>query len=222
MTTGTALSTPIQLWYGYLDESGDVAIFSGGRYLVVALLLTTNPRPIDLHIKRARKTLGRRAKPDEMKATQVERGVTERLLESMLDEDIEIVAVVIDKQSILRPPVDPEDMYREAVARGIRYCVERHSHIELWLDKRYTKPTLRHALEKTIRERIADIPEQVVLLYQEDSRRERGLQAVDHIAWSFYQRYERRDNSLYDIFEGKVVAEDVVTDRKSTCLNSSH
>ncbi len=65
-------------------------------------------------------------------------------------------------------------------------------------------------LEKTIRERIADIPEQVVLLYQEDSRQQRGLQAVDHIAWTFYQQYERDDNSLYQILKGRVVAEEVV------------
>ncbi len=106
MTINTAPPIPTQLWYGYLDESGDVALFSGGRCLVVAVLLTTTPRPIELHVKRARKTLGRRARPDELKATQVETGVTKRLLQAVMDEDIEIMAVVIDKQAILRSPVD--------------------------------------------------------------------------------------------------------------------
>ena len=101
-------------------------------------------------------------------------------------------------------------MYREAVTRIIRHCVERHPHIEFQLDKRYTHSVLRHRLEVEIRKRIADIPEQIVLLYQVDSRQERGLQAVDHIAWSFYQKYERGDDSLYRIFKAKIVAEEVV------------
>jgi len=158
-----------------------VALFSGSRRLVVAVLLTTTPRPIELHVKRARKTLGRRARPDELKATQVETAVTKRLLQAIMDENIEIVVVVVDKEVILRPPVDPEDMYREAVARAVRCCVERHSRLELWLDKRYTKAALRHLLEKTIRERMVGISGQMVLLHQEDSRRRRGLQAVDHV-----------------------------------------
>ena len=201
---------PDQPWYGYLDESGDVAPFRGSRHLIVTILLTPNPRPIELHVKRARKALGRKARPDEMKATAVETTVVQRLLQAIIDENTEIIAVVADKQAILRPPDDPEDIYREVVAQAVRCCVERHPHVELWFDKRYTKPTLRHLLEKTIRERIADIPQQVMLLHQEDSQQQRGLQAVDHVAWAFYQKYERDDDRFYQILRRKVVSEEVI------------
>ena len=39
-------------------------------------LITRNPRPIELHVKRARKSLGRRATADELKAANVEMTVT--------------------------------------------------------------------------------------------------------------------------------------------------
>lgn len=48
--------------YGFLDESGGVDPFSGSHFLVVAVLTTKTPRPIELHLKRAKKTLGRKAK----------------------------------------------------------------------------------------------------------------------------------------------------------------
>jgi hypothetical protein len=72
-----------------------------------------------------------------MKATVLEQRVIERLLRSIADEDVEIVVVLIDKRAILRPPEDPEDIYREAVTRAIVHCVKRWPRIELFLDKLY-------------------------------------------------------------------------------------
>ena len=197
--------------YAYLDESGDVAPYSSGRYLIVAVLITASPRAIELHVKRARSRLGRRAKVDELKATSVERVVSERLLKAIADEEVEIVVTIVDKRAILRPPTDLEDLYREAVVRAVRRCVERHPRLELWLDKRYTKPALRHCLEKAIREGMTDLPQQVVLIHQEDSRTQRGLQAVDHVAWAFHEKYERCDDSLCQILGSNVVMEEVVS-----------
>ena len=126
------------MYYGYLDESGDIALFSVSRYLVVAALLTQDPRPIELHIKRARAALGRKAKPDEFHAATPEKRVLERLLKAIVDEDIEISAVILDKATILKAPPDPEQLYREIVMQVVRDCVERHPRLEIWFDKRYT------------------------------------------------------------------------------------
>lgn len=201
----------LALQYGYLDESGDVALFSGSRYLVVAILITQDPRPIELHVKRARKSLGRKASAEELKAADLEMIVTERLLAALMDEDIEIVATIVDKRAILRPPQDTEEIYREAVAEAVKRCVERHPRLELWLDKRYTKPTLRDRLEKTIREGVADLTHQVILIHQEDSRKQKGLQAADHVAWALFQKYEREDDSLYQVIKSKIVVEEMIS-----------
>lgn len=84
--------------YGFLDESGGADPFSGSHFLIVAVLSTDVPRPIELHVKRARKSLGRRARPDEMKAAVLEERVIERLLRSIVEEDVEIVLVIADNR----------------------------------------------------------------------------------------------------------------------------
>jgi hypothetical protein len=200
----------LTLRYGYLDESGDVAPFAGSRYLIVAILITSDPRPIELHIKRARRALGRKAKSDELKAADLERVVTEGLLKSLVEEDIEIVASVVDKRAILRPLSDSEDIYRAVVTQAVKLSVERHPRLELWLDKRYTKPALRDRLERTIREGITDLAHQVVLVHQEDSHKQKGLQAVDHVAWAFFQKYERKNDSLWRILASQVSGEEIL------------
>lgn len=48
---GVRVSGP--LCHAFIDESGTVAPFSGSHFLVIALLGTTRPRQIELHVKRA-------------------------------------------------------------------------------------------------------------------------------------------------------------------------
>jgi hypothetical protein len=200
----------LALHYAYLDESGDAAPFWGSRYLVVAVLITRDPRPIELHVKRARKSLGRKARSDELKAANLKTSVTGRLLAAIADEEIEIMTIVVNKRVILRPPSDPGDIYREAVTRIVRHCAKRHPRLELSLDRRYTKPALRDHLEKAIRAGIADITHQVVLLRQEDSRKHKGLQAVDHVAWAFFQKYERENSHFWELIRHRIVVEEVI------------
>ncbi|MFB0545881.1 MAG: hypothetical protein ACETWB_03130, partial [Anaerolineae bacterium] len=74
--------------YGFLDESGDVTPFYGSNFLVVSALTTANSRPIELHVKRARKKLGRRPMLGEMKASTSEAAVIERLLQAIVQEEV--------------------------------------------------------------------------------------------------------------------------------------
>ncbi len=92
-------------------------------------------------------------------------------------------------------------------------CLKRHSRLQLWIDKRYTNRAARDALEAQLREAVADIPQQVLLLRQEDSRRQRGLQAVDSVCWAFYRKYEHGDPSLCSLLGNRIVAEDLVEQR---------
>ncbi len=196
--------------YGFVDEAGGVDPFSGSRFLVVAALVTRVPRPIELHIKRAREKLGRRVHADELKATISAPGVIERLLQSIAEENVAIVSVAMNKQTIRRPPEDNEAIYRTLVSRTAVHCVTRFPCIELWLDKRYTKPLLRYALERAIREDIAGLPQEFVLIRQEDSRNSRAIQAADYITWAIFQKYERGNEHFYQIVKPKIIVEELL------------
>jgi len=201
---------PVTYYYGFLDESGVVAPFSGSRFLVVTVLATATPRPIELHIKRAHKKYGTSLASGEMKASASREEVIEHVLRAIADEPVAIITVVVDKQAILRPPEDAEDIYRLAVTWAVHHAVQRWPRLELCLDKRYTNKVLRHRLEKAIREGIADLHQEVVLIRQEDSISRKELQAVDYVAWAFFQKYERGNDRFYQIIAQKVVVEEVI------------
>jgi hypothetical protein len=199
------------LHHAFLDESGGVAIFiENDLFLVIAVLITRRPRPVELLIKRALKRFGASLASGEMKAAHSKEKTTRWILEAIAQEKVEIVAVVLDKRGIVKSPKDPEGLYRKAVVKAIRLCVERRPRLKVTLDKRYTHEYLRQKLEWQIREGIADIKGQAVMVHQVDSVRAKGLQAVDYVAWAFWQKYQRGDESYYQIIKSRVIAEKVI------------
>lgn len=201
----------ITLRYAFLDEFGGVAVFTPREpFLIVAVLVVPIPRALELLVKRAHKRFGGDIATGEMKATRSSPKAVRRILEAIAQEDVAIVLTVLDKREIVKPPKDPEGLYRRTVARALRVCVEHWRCLQVTLDKRYTSPHLRQKLEWYVREEIANISGQAVMIRQEDSAAVKALQAVDYVAWAAGQKYVRGDDSYYQVIKSKVVVEETI------------
>jgi hypothetical protein len=202
------MSQPLQ--YAFLDESGTVSPFSGSHFLIVALVSTLHSRPLELHVRRAHKKYGTSLRSGEMKADGSREAVIEELLNAIAQEPVAIVTVAVDKQVIIRPPRDLEDIYRRAVSLALGHLVRQWPRVDICLDKRYTTERLRYRLERELREAIADLPHEVVIIRQEDSISRKELQAADYVAWAIYQKYERGDSRFYDLIADRLIVEEVI------------
>ena len=200
----------------FTDESGMPSPTAIGRYFVVAVLVARSSRAIELHVRRTRRSLRRRKRTSELKAAQSEPRVIRRLLKAIADEPCEIHAVVVDKQGLQAELA--ETAYRKAVARAIAHAVERHPRLHVYVDKRYTNPHQRLKLEQTIREAIAHVPDQVVIIEQVESTTQPGLQAVDFIAWALARKYELEEGEWADIIAERVVIIETVKATKIAAL----
>lgn len=127
-----------------------------------------------------------------------------------------IVAVIVDQQAISVPPDDPEEIYRQAVTRVIHILLEHFTKVDICIDKRYTSAALRDRLEQHIRENIMDVYPQLALIRQESSHERKELQAVDAVAWAFFQKYERGDARFYEVIAPKIISEEVIVKKKWT------
>jgi len=199
------------LYYAFLDESGGVALFAPGeRFLVVAVVITRQPRPLELVIKRARQQFGASLSSGEMKAARSTDKAIRWILATIARQDVQIATVIVDKHGMVRPPRDPEDLYRGAVARAIRSCVERWPRLEVTIDGRYTHAYLRRKLEWYIREQVADIEGQAVVIDQADSVKVKALQAADFVAWALWQKYQWEDDNYYRLVANRIVIEQII------------
>jgi hypothetical protein len=202
--------TSLYLHHAFIDEAGSVALSSHSHFLIVAALCTDDPRAIDRLVRKVQKKYGSPLSSGELKAKQASDKLTITLLEALAQEAVEIFVMIIDHRQ-LDPSDQAEAVYRWATSRLVRKLAERFPRIEITLDRRYTNEHLRNLLEVAIRERLADLPHQVVLIRQEDSRHVKELQAVDFIAWAFYQKYERGNHQFYDCIAPCIVEEELLT-----------
>ncbi len=201
---------------GFVDESGTPSPANKERFFTVALLVVQNPRHIEKLVRRIRRSLRRRARTSELKAARSHPRVIRRLLTGLAATECEIYVTVVDKRSMA--PQQGEVVYRAAVANVIRRCVERHPQINLCLDKRYTNRTQKVRLEQVIREAIAPVPMQVVLIEHLDSWAVPGLQAVDFVAWAFEQKHALDNGWAAQIIAQKIVVEEKVRGTKIAAL----
>jgi hypothetical protein len=201
------------MYFAFVDESGTPAASSGGRYLVVAVLVTATTRPVELHVRRARRALHRRQPTSELKAANSDVRVIRQMLEAIAAETCEIFGVVVDKQEM--PAAAGETVYRHAVGQAISLAAQQHPQLQVMIDKRYTNARQRLKLEQCIREWLRPIPDQLVILGQADSAIHPGLQAVDFVAWALANRFERGESwvtiiasriKMVETVSGKIIA----------------
>jgi hypothetical protein len=193
---------------GVLDEAGDTGDAKGSsRYLVIAVVLTSNLHWLRKAALRAIRRMNKRSLP-ELKAKHTPDKVMIQLLEDVAALDIEIAAVVLDKQKV-KQPEDSEDLYRQVCARVVRRCLEKYPHFSLSVDKRYTNQQLRDRLVMAIFESTPHLPGDVVCEYA-DSEREKAMQVVDAVAWAVFQKYERGNETFYRIIRDRIIVEEML------------
>lgn len=162
--------------------------------------------PLRRVITRTRKGLGKKlSNIPELKARHSEAKITSRFLTYIADLDIEIYASVLDKRSV-KTPEDTEEWYRRAYAEAVRLATTQHAQITVTMDNRYTKAALRDKLTQQIATQSQRSDTLLSFVYA-DSRRERALQVADVVAWSFFQKYERGEESFYDLIQHRIKGE---------------
>jgi hypothetical protein len=200
--------TSTQIYYAFVDESGSTALSETSHILVVAVLGTGEP----VEIRKVIRQFQKKDKPNllsgELKARKLKPTTIKKVLGRLAQSPIQIVAVIVDPTILSHPPQDSEEIYRWAVSCAVFYMVERYPSLDIVLDRRYTKEPLRFELEKAIRKAIIGIPGQYVLIRQEDSSQQKELQAVDFLAWAFFQKYEKNDPQFYDLIASLVIKEE--------------
>jgi len=185
--------SPSPVW-AFADETGDVGrVFGSSRYLIVAVILTRNPRSLRKTVTKTRKHLRKKLKSiPELKAKRTPKKIVARFLRYIAELDIEIVAVILDKHTAPTYP-EPEEWYRLVCAEAVRHCLEQYAWLKLAVDRRYTNENLRDRLEQSILVGAASTSERttvgLIRIEHSDSVQEKGIQAADAVVWSLGQKY---------------------------------
>jgi hypothetical protein len=190
------------LWYGYMDESGDLSPFSL-QPLVLVAVLTQSPRELELVTRKISKRIRIKSRGGELKASSLDDVLVIQVLREIAELTVSINVVEVDKSVIIKPPRDTEVIYITAVSNLIQACLHKFPRLELHIDKRYSNPLRQIWFERWIRDQLLDISGISLTMVQNESTSCKPLQVADFVAFSAGRRV-RGDDRLWKLIEKKV------------------
>lgn len=194
--------------YCFIDESGDLGFGrNSSDWFFLVALVTTNKRDLEKVVKKVWKVvIEKNNKTNELHATKEKDSTRRRLLLLISKlENCGIIILLVKKEKLLHHQVSAHEFYCETLAYLISEIVQKGTFLdlEIVLDKKETSKTLNQKLLNLLRSNLSN----TVTIILENSHHEKGLQAVDFIAWAIFQKYQRKNDTFYNLIKKQILKE---------------
>jgi hypothetical protein len=197
------------------DESGDLGFnlenAKTSRYFVVAFLIATDTKQVASAVKKVFRGLSKvqiKRSHGVLHAFYEDRATRMRLLEHLSKRDVSVATMKLDKR-LLTIAEDPHQLYSSMVLKLInRLHMDGHLSVEeeIRLVASQKDTNKLHKIQFITVVKDGASPELLEVEIEKPAH-EKGLQAVDFVAWSFWRKYEKGDAEYADILAAKVLAE---------------
>ena len=186
--------------YLYIDESGDLGL-RGSPYLLIVALLVDDFRPLDKIIKNMRRNKFKKelSKANEVKANKSSFEVRTHMLKELNKLEGSQVFCTVMNKSFLNSEFLINDKHKlyNYVAGYLANLIETKGNVEVRIDKSKGKQMLRDDFDNYFGDQLIRNSEiRNIQIYHSYSHAWSGLQFADIIAWSYFQKFEHK-NELY-------------------------
>jgi hypothetical protein len=199
----------------YFDESGNLrfAFEKSGTstHFMITLLIAESKGPVAKVVKRVFNSLSKTDKSHShgiLHAYYERRTTRERILRLLAEKDIQIAAIVLDKQRMRVTP-DKHILYASMVNmllnRLYMYGLLNPSeYLELIPSKMETNKNRSGQFKSIV---LGGVASENLSVNPAKPADDKGLQAVDFVSWSLFRKFEYGDYSYADIIGEKVARE---------------
>ncbi|MCL2116406.1 MAG: DUF3800 domain-containing protein [Methanobrevibacter sp.] len=190
--------------YLYIDESGDLG-YNGSKYLVIsAILIRQDGKPLEKIIKKVRKNFFKEIKESqELKATESSVKLNKYIIKKLNKTNSEIFSAILKKENRykLYHNNDKNKLY-DLLASKIANQIEIKNHLEVRVDKSKTTKEIQN-FNEIFESNLNNMNNFRINIEHSYSQNYRGLQVVDCIAWSYFQKFENKNNEYVKLLKLK-------------------
>lgn len=191
----------------FIDESGTLPDVKD-KYIVITALVSYNPIELKNILPKFRRkipTKGLRKKERvlrELKFHYVGDITRRKVLEEIVDKNIDIYALVIDKMG--RKIADTPQNYGKIIKTLITYLTKRKDIIkEIYIDKHFGDKETTNKFQALLKENLG----RRIKLIQIDSIHDSRIDLVDFVAGAIFRKYRVSDTNFYNIISSKIIME---------------
>ena len=206
--------------YIFLDESGDLGFDFTKRgtssvFVITFLFIDGSKRPIEKIVSRTHGELNKSVKRriGVLHATNEKPITRRRLLKRLAEKDCAVMAICLNKKNVHAKLRNEKQALYNYVANILldriytHHAVSSAAEIELVASRRETNRFLNDNFRQYLSLKVKDFHHGTMRISIKTPREEKILQAVDFVSWSIFRKYEKGDDSYYDIIKRKIVEE---------------
>lgn len=203
----------------FLDESGDLGFNlkkKNSKYFVITVLATVNDKPIAKIVKKVHATLRKKSKrlSGGILHCYKEKSVTRnRLLKFLSEKDCSIMSIYLNKGKVYTRLQEEKPVLYNYVTNILldrimsKRLIKTKNKITLIAAKRETNRFLNENFRDYLQKQLKGRHGIRVRIEIKTPGEEKALQAVDFVSWSIFRKYERGDDSYYNLIKGKIIEE---------------
>ena len=202
--------------YLFIDESGDLGFSKGSsKWFTFTIILTTNKRPLEKVIKKARTSLRKNHKRvNELHAYHADEVTRKRVLKGLSElDDLRVLSIILNKEKVYVDLQNQKNYLYNYVANILldrlhtKDILAVNEHLDICFDRKDTKKNLRDNFVSYLQTSLGAKRTGNIDITLSASHQEKALQAVDFVSWAIFRKYERGDYEYYEIIKNKIVEE---------------
>lgn len=137
-----------------------------------------------------------------------------KLLRSLVQvQDVKIMAIYLNKSKVHTNLQNEQPVLYNYVTNILldrimnKNLVDKKQKISLIAAKRETNKFLNQNFKNYLQKQIENKHKLKIEVIIQTPANEKALQAVDFVSWGIFRKYERNDDTYYDIIKGNIVEE---------------
>lgn len=206
--------------YIFLDESGDLGFNfkkkgTSKNFIVSFLFVPDSKKPIEKVVSKTHKELSKniKRKIGILHATHEKLITRQRLLKRLCNEKCTIMIIYLNKQKVFTKLQDEKQVLYNYVTNILldriysKKVIDTKKEIELIASRRETNKFLNENFKDYLKQKVKNNHFGIMKISIKTPAEEKILQAVDFVSWAVFRKYEKGDDSYYNIIKSKIIEE---------------
>lgn len=206
--------------YIFLDESGDLGFNFNKKgttnfFIVTFLFIDGSKSSVEKIVKKTHAELSKNIKRRVgiLHAVNEKPITRQRLLRRLSGKNCTAMAIYLNKRKVFTKLQDEKQVLYNYVTNILldriytRRVINTDKDIELIASRRETNKFLNENFKDYLHNKVRYKHGKVIRVGIKTPSEEKSLQAVDFVSWAIFRKYEKRDDSYYNIIKDKIIEE---------------
>ena len=203
--------------YILLDECGDLGFKlqrGSSKFFVITILFTKSKRPLEKVVRSVHRGLRKKFKKVGVLHAYQETAITKtRVLQQVALKDCLILAIIVNKQKVYTKLQDEKAVLYNYVTNILldrlfnQKPIPPDQPITMLASRRETKKLLNENFKNYLQSKIANNHKLKLSIEIASPSKEQALQIADFVSWAIFRKYEKGDDTYYNLIKSKIIEE---------------